>query len=85
MRSRISISRRALLAGLGLPAGVTAARPPGAVESRKTGSPSVKVIDAHSHLYHRGRPTWREDNRKLIEAADKLGIEQLCCSLEFGL
>jgi len=39
------------------------------------------VIDAHSHLHHRGRPTWREDDRKLIDAADKLGIAQLCCSI----
>lgn len=41
----------------------------------------VKVIDAHAHLYHRSRPTWREDDRKLIDAADRLGIDQLCCSI----
>ncbi|MBK9169606.1 MAG: amidohydrolase family protein [Bryobacterales bacterium] len=39
------------------------------------------VIDAHAHLYHRSRSTWREDDGKLIDAADKLGIEQLCCSI----
>jgi predicted TIM-barrel fold metal-dependent hydrolase len=41
----------------------------------------VKVIDAHDHLHHRGRATWREDDRKVIDAADRLGIDQLCCSI----
>jgi predicted TIM-barrel fold metal-dependent hydrolase len=40
-----------------------------------------KVIDAHNHLNYRSRPTWAEDDRKLIDAADKLGIDQLCCSI----
>jgi hypothetical protein len=31
-------------------------------------------------LTHRSRATWEADDRKLIEAADKLGIDQLCCS-----
>ena len=39
-----------------------------------------KVIDCHAHLNHRSRKTWEADDRKLIEAADKLGIDQLCCS-----
>jgi predicted TIM-barrel fold metal-dependent hydrolase len=39
-----------------------------------------KVIDCHAHLNHHSRPTWEVDDRKLIEAADKLGIDQLCCS-----
>jgi len=39
-----------------------------------------KVIDCHAHLTHRSRATWETDDRKLIEAADKLGIDQLCCS-----
>jgi len=42
--------------------------------------PKGKVIDCHAHLTHRSRPTWEADDRKLIEAADKLGIDQLCCS-----
>ncbi len=41
----------------------------------------VKVIDCHAHLHHHSRPSWREDDRKLIEAADRLGIDQLCCSI----
>jgi uncharacterized protein len=40
-----------------------------------------KVIDAHSHLYHHSRPDWAEADRKVIDAADKLGIDQLCCSI----
>lgn len=39
------------------------------------------VIDAHNHLNYHTRATWADDDRKLIEAADKLGIEQLCCSI----
>jgi predicted TIM-barrel fold metal-dependent hydrolase len=38
------------------------------------------VIDCHAHLAHHSSPTWEADDRKLIEAADKLGIDQLCCS-----
>ncbi len=40
-----------------------------------------KVIDVHDHLFHHSVATWREDDRKLIDAADKLGIDQLCCSI----
>jgi len=40
-----------------------------------------KVIDCHAHLNHHSRKTWEADDRKLIEAADKLGIDQLCCSI----
>jgi predicted TIM-barrel fold metal-dependent hydrolase len=40
-----------------------------------------KVIDCHEHLNHHSRSTWEADDRKLIEAADKLGIDQLCCSI----
>ena len=39
------------------------------------------VIDCHAHLTHHSRSTWEEDDRKLIDAADKLGIDQLCCSI----
>ncbi len=43
--------------------------------------PARKVIDCHAHLYHHSRKTWEIDDRRLIEAADKLGIDQLCCSI----
>jgi len=40
------------------------------------------VIDAHAHLADRSRSeSWEENDRKLVDAADKLGIDQLCCSL----
>jgi predicted TIM-barrel fold metal-dependent hydrolase len=56
-----------------------------AVEHRASGAatgpqPKGKVIDCHAHLNHHSRSTWEADDRKLIEAADKLGIDQLCCS-----
>ena len=41
----------------------------------------LRVIDCHAHLFHRSRTSWETDERKLIEAADKLGIDQLCCSI----
>jgi predicted TIM-barrel fold metal-dependent hydrolase len=40
-----------------------------------------KVIDCHAHLHHHSRSTWEADDRKLIAAADRLGIDELCCSL----
>lgn len=39
------------------------------------------IIDCHAHLSHHSRPTWAEEDRRLIEAADRLGIDQLCCSI----
>ncbi len=41
----------------------------------------LKVIDAHNHFNFHNRPDWAEADRRVIEAADKLGIEQLCCSI----
>ncbi|MBI4893323.1 MAG: amidohydrolase family protein [Acidobacteria bacterium] len=40
-----------------------------------------KVIDAHNHFNFHARPTWADDDRKVMEAADRLGIDQLCCSI----
>lgn len=60
------LTRRMMLAGMA-----------GAVGQAAGGT----VIDAHNHLHYRSRATWAEDDRKVIEAADKLGIEQLCCSI----
>ena len=51
---------------------------------RTAGSAEIgqtKVIDCHAHLHHHSRATWEVDDRKLIEAADQLDIEQLCCSI----
>jgi uncharacterized protein len=56
---------------------VLAAAAPGAA------APAVrpKVIDAHNHLNYHSRPDWAEQDRKLIDAADRLHIDQLCCSI----
>lgn len=51
-------------------------RSPGPCEE-KTG----KVIDCHAHLSFRPQPGEHPSDRQLIEAADKLGIDQLCCSI----
>ncbi len=71
MPRSISISRRALLAA---PAAAAAAAAP-------SWPAGVEVIDAHSHLAHRANPRWAEDDRALVDAADKLGIAQLACSI----
>jgi predicted TIM-barrel fold metal-dependent hydrolase len=58
-----------------------------AAEQPVPATPSVspsgrnKVIDCHGHLAHRSHATWEEDDRNLIAAADRLGIDQLCCSI----
>jgi hypothetical protein len=41
----------------------------------------AKVIDCHAHLTHRSRLTWEADDARLIAAADRLRIDQLCCSI----
>ncbi|MCC6390576.1 MAG: hypothetical protein IT167_08235, partial [Bryobacterales bacterium] len=61
------MNRRAFLGGLGA-----------AAYAEMQG---VKVIDAHAHLHHHRLPNWSDEDRKLIDAADKLGIDQLCCSI----
>ena len=96
MNSRLDLNRRQLLqtaaiTATGLSLSAKATEPPSkldhstAVEKSGAGmsnglSHKDKVIDCHAHLNHRSRKTWEVDDRKLIEAADKLGIDQLCCS-----
>jgi predicted TIM-barrel fold metal-dependent hydrolase len=46
-------------------------------DGKKTGP----VIDCHAHLKHHSSASYAEQDRKLIEAADKLGIDRLCCSI----
>jgi predicted TIM-barrel fold metal-dependent hydrolase len=89
-RARTRISRRTLLKGSAAAAvAMGAAALPSArnvageepVPDASSGPlRKGKVIDCHAHLNHRSRATWQADDRKLIEAADKLGIDQLCCS-----
>jgi predicted TIM-barrel fold metal-dependent hydrolase len=39
------------------------------------------VIDCHAHLRHHSMSTYQDEDRRLIAAADSLGIDQLCCSI----
>jgi uncharacterized protein len=69
---------------LGIAAGWSADRAESNPPAGGTGSDSssrATVIDCHAHLNHHSRSTWEADDRKLIEAADRLGIDQLCCSI----
>jgi predicted TIM-barrel fold metal-dependent hydrolase len=76
MRRRETLSRRNFNVGLGVfstGAGLAAT----AVAA--DGGP--RTIDAHDHLSHHSRPEWAAADRKFIEACDKLGIHQACCSI----
>ena len=75
--SRRSFLRQSVAAGMVL--GTTADRIEGGTGSEPP--PRTKVIDCHAHLQHRSRSDWEAEDRKLIEAADRLGIDQLCCSI----
>jgi uncharacterized protein len=69
---------------LGIAAGQVADRAESSPLAGGTGSDSSRratVIDCHAHLNHRSGSAWEADDRKLIEAADRLGIDQLCCSI----
>jgi predicted TIM-barrel fold metal-dependent hydrolase len=83
-----AVSRRMLMLGsAALALGVALPSPRGSAGERPapnvpSGLPTKsRVIDCHAHLTHHSRSTWEVDDRKLIEAADKLGIDQLCCSI----
>jgi hypothetical protein len=70
------LSRRAFAAGMTLAARARLAEPAAA-----QGAGKVLTIDCHSHLRHHSNPAWAEADRQLIDAADRLGIDQLCCSM----
>jgi uncharacterized protein len=81
-RSQISPSRRSFLrhsVATGVVLGTAADRIVSGAGSEP--SPRAKVIDCHAHLQHRSRSNWEAEDRKLIDAADRLGIDQLCCSI----
>jgi len=50
-------------------------------EQQNSATAGVKVINAHDHLHHHGIKDWSEMDRRVIEAADKLGVDQICCSI----
>jgi len=76
-KTRHSMPRRTFLQTLGVVSSSGLARSPVA----QPWPAGTKVTDCHAHLHHHSRPSWQEDDRKLIEAADLLGIDELCCSI----
>jgi len=45
------------------------------------GGKKASVIDCHSHLSFRQSPDEQGDDLEVLDAADRLGIDQLCCSI----
>ncbi|MBN2295259.1 MAG: amidohydrolase family protein [Pirellulales bacterium] len=70
----------ALSAGTSL-AGDPKARPSEKTAPADSNADGTLVIDAHAHMFHRSKSNWKEMDRRVVEAADKLGIDQLCCSI----
>ena len=80
----LAVSRRLMLTGsAALAAGAGLGNVSGRTAPGREPEPSRprKVIDSHAHLHHHSRPTWADDDQKLIEAGDRLGIDQFCCSI----
>jgi len=63
------------------PPGIEAAEAKAALGVEEAGGTAGSVIDCHAHLTHHSSADFQERDRKLIEAADKLGIDRLCCSM----
>lgn len=80
MPSSPQISRRGLLIGSAAATGVMVRGLTAVVAAQPQGE-RTPVIDCHAHLFHPSRQDHREMDRRLIEAADKLGIDRLCCSI----
>jgi hypothetical protein len=70
MNEQHGVSRRAFLG--------TAAATAAPLSAAQAGG---KVINAHDHLTHHGAKDWYESDRRVIEAADKLGVDEICCSI----
>ncbi len=60
---------------------VTASEPKPSPDVEQEAKKAGPVIDCHAHLKHHSSASYAEQDRNLIEAADKLGIDQLCCSI----
>jgi len=80
-----SLTRRSFIQGSAAVAGALWVRrglaPAAAFAANAKNKDAPIVIDCHAHLHHHSSPSYQEDDRKLIEAADKLGIDRLCCSI----
>lgn len=78
MQHEQGITRRRWLKGSAAAAGILLTR-----HAAGFGQPAAAkavVIDCHAHFHNPARTDYQERDRSLIEAADKLGIDQLCCS-----
>ncbi len=75
----VSLNRREFLAG----AAATAAAWPGVSAFARDASKSRKdiVIDCHAHLSFRASPADEGNEATVLDAADKLGIDVMCCSV----
>lgn len=83
MKPNTSITRRSLLKGTVAAAGAVIG---GAYCSQRATAATpleqkLMVIDCHAHLFHHSVADYRDKDRSLIDAADKLGIDKLCCSI----
>ena len=80
-----AISRRSLLkSSVAATGAVLAGVCPGVVSAADPDGPredGTTVIDCHAHLHHHSRTDFSAKDRLLIQAADKLGIDKLCCSI----
>jgi predicted TIM-barrel fold metal-dependent hydrolase len=70
------LKRSSALAAMGGLATFTAA--PGAQPAKAV---KARVIDCHAHLHHHSHPSWQDEDRALIEAGDRTGIDEFCCSI----
>ncbi len=84
MKPTIRMTRRRMLKGSAAAAGAAFV---GAVPSwaraqdKSDEGARPPVIDCHAHLHYPSRSDYLEKDRQLIDAADKLGIDKLCCSI----
>ncbi len=79
MHHEHGMTRRDWLKGSAAAAGVLLARRAAGFADEPP-KPEATVIDCHAHFHNPARADYQERDRLLIEAADKLGIHQLCCS-----
>ena len=74
-------SRRTFLARSTAAAALASLAAPAAARAGSTAEEPAGVIDCHAHLHHRSRASWEAEDRALVDAADRLGIGRLCCSM----
>ena len=85
MVKRIPLTRREFLAGSAASTGILIAGQhwPDAAAAVQPGGKASKslVIDCHAHISLRRSPELPGDDALVLDAADKLGIDRLCCSV----